>query len=279
MKPRFARTFLFIILVAAPGFHAPASAAGVQWYSTVEQASSAALKTNKPMLLDFWADWCAACRVMEKDVYSDRGFAGAADGFLLVRIDFDKKTALCRKYNVIALPTLVFTDSYGNELFRHRGFMDAKPLAELMRSLPGDVTEFNKLNKILAQDKNNFEALQAMGKNLRSASLFLASNDYYERALQRNEAKASPATREAIMSEIGLNSLEVKDGKHAAETFEKCLKEFPGSQHKTEWTLALGRAYVLAERKDKASKLLDAFVRQHSGTAESKEAKALLDSL
>src|SRR5436853_7942475 len=51
------------------------------------------------------------------------------------------------------------------------------------------------------------------------------------------------------------------------KTFERCLKEFPGSRHKTEWTLALGRAYVLAERKDKASKLLDEFVRQHSGTA------------
>ncbi len=41
------------------------------------------------------------------------------------------------------------------------------------------------------------------------------------------------------MTDMGLNSLEVKDGKQAADTFEKCLKEFPNSRHRPEWTLNL----------------------------------------
>jgi thiol-disulfide isomerase/thioredoxin len=273
------RITLFIAWIAAAGLCLPAAAAEVHWYTTIEEASSAALKTNKPIMIDFWAGWCSACKVMEKEVYTDRSFAEASDLFLLVRIDFDKKTALSRKYNVTALPTLVFTDSYGGELFRHFGFLGVGPLVALMRSLPGDVAEFNELNRILARDKNNFEALRSMGWKLRSASLFLASNDYYERALQRNEIKVNPAMREAIMSDIGSNSLEVKDGKHAAEVFEKCLKEFPNSQHKTEWTLGLGRAYALAEKKDKARKLLDAFIRENAGSVELEKAKALLNSL
>jgi len=220
-------------------------AAPVRWYSTVEEASAEALKTNKPILIDFWAGWCEPCRTMEKEVYSDSAFTSAADQYLLVRIDFDKKTALSRKYNVAALPTILFTDSYGNELFRNRGFIAAKRLAEVMRALPADVTEYNNLNKILSQDKNNFDVLRTMGKNLRTAGLLLPSNDYYERALQRTEAKTNLAAREAIMSDMALNSLEVRDGKRAAELFQRLLKEFPGSPRKADWTENLSRARAL----------------------------------
>jgi len=178
-------------------------------------------------------------------VYSDSAFTSAADQYLLVRIDFDKKTALSRKYNVAALPTILFTDSYGNELFRNRGFIAAKRLAEVMRALPADVTEYNNLNKILSQDKNNFDVLRTMGKNLRTAGLLLPSNDYYERALQRTEAKTNLAAREAIMSDMALNSLEVRDGKRAAELFQRLLKEFPGSPRKADWTENLSRARAL----------------------------------
>ena len=108
----------------------------------------------------------------------------------------------------------------------------------------------------MEKDKNNFEALQTMGEAMRTAVLFLASNDYCGRTLQRSEVKANLSTREAIMADMGLNSLEVKDGKQAADTFEKCLKEFLNSPHKAEWVLNLGRAYAIAEKKDKANKVL-----------------------
>jgi len=266
-------------LLVCPALAAPADAADIHWYSTLEEASSAAIKVNKPMFLDFWADWCTACKVMEKDLYSDQAFASVADRFVLVRIDFDKKTALARKYNVEALPTVVFTDSYGGEFIRHRGFLDVKPFVQLMRALPSDVTEFNTFSKVLTQDKNNFEALESMAKHLHDAALFLASNDYHVRALQRNEAKANPSAREAILTAMASNSLEVKDGVGAAETLEKCLKEFPKSEHRSDWTLDLGRAYLFADKKDKARKLLGGFVSQHPGTPESEKAKTLLDSL
>ena len=69
--------------------------------------------------------------------------------------------------------------------------------------------------------------------------------DYYERALQRTEAKTNLAAREAIMSDMALNSLEVRDGKRAAEMFQRLLKEFPGSPRKADWTENLSRARAL----------------------------------
>ena len=165
-----------------------------------------------------------------------------------MRIDYDKQTAISRKYNVTGLPTIVFTDSYGNEIFRHAGVLDAKRFTACCGRCRHDISAINDLGKVLAQDRNNFAALDGMGRYLREASLFRASNDYYARALQRTEAKADPARREAILADMGANYLDVKEGKKAAEVFEKCLKEFPASARRPEWSRRLAEARALAPR-------------------------------
>jgi thioredoxin-like negative regulator of GroEL len=259
----------------------PQPPVAVHWYSSVEEASALAVPANQPIMIDFWADWCGACKVMEKDVYATSDFLKATERFLPVKIHFDKKTALARKYNVDALPMIVFADSYGNELFRYDGYVDAKSLLALVNALPADVTEFNRLNKILAADRNNFEALESMGKSLRTAGLYRASSGFYAKAAQRPEAKAKPEKRETILNEIGLNFIEVQDSKLAAESFEKCLKEFPKSRKKTEWTLRLGQAYAFGEKreKEKARKLLETFMRDHPSSPQSEQARKILTSL
>ncbi len=225
------------------------AAASVKWYVNFEQASVQARELNKPMILDFWADWCAPCLVMEKEVYPSTEFIQAAQPFIAVRIDFDRKPELSRKYNVPGLPTIVITDSYGSELFRYSGVLNAKAFAALLGSVPHDMTQFNRMSRVLARDKNNFDTLEAMGMSLRSAGLFRKSNDYYARALQQNQAKRDAAKREAILTAMGANYLEVKDGKQAAEIFAKCLNEFPKSPQRAEWTSSLAQANAMTQRQ------------------------------
>src|SRR5438477_11075474 len=103
---KFAQTVVVAAAVSLAVVPA-AGAAPARWYGNIEDASAAAKELNKPLLLDFWADWCAACKVMEKDVYSDAAFTRAAGPFVLVRVDADHRTDLARKYNVGTLPMLV----------------------------------------------------------------------------------------------------------------------------------------------------------------------------
>ena len=256
-----------------------ASAASVPWRDSLEEGLAQSRPLNKPMWLEFWATWCAPCKVMDAEVYTNDAVIQASRRFVPVRIDFDKKGVIARKYRVTSLPTFVFTDSDGDELFRYSGAIAAAPMAELLRSLPEDVTEFNRYSRVLAADKNNFEALAGMGAALQAAGLFRTSSEYYKRALLRSQAGAGAAARESVLTAMGANYLEVRDGRLAADSFARCLKEFPRSPRVLEWQLNLGRAYALDDNKAKARKYLEAFIRDHPDSPEAETARRLLGLL
>jgi thioredoxin-like negative regulator of GroEL len=222
--------------------------ADVRWHASVDEAARVAVPANRPIMIDFVADWCAACKVMEKDVYETADFERAAEPFVLVRVDADHRTDLSLKYKIATLPSVLFTDSQGNELFRATGFIDLKPMMELLASLPHDVSEFNRLGATLARDRNNFAALREMGGRLQAASLYRTSIDYYSRALQLNDAKPDAAAREEILHAMGVSYLEVKEGKRAVDTFNRCLREFTSSPRRAEWTQKLTQAKGLPQR-------------------------------
>jgi thioredoxin-like negative regulator of GroEL len=256
------RLLLATLLVAGLSPMPPVSAQTLQWYGSFEEASAAAQRANKPMLLDFWAAWCPPCKIMDAEVYANADVAQAAEPFAAVRIDFDMKPALARRYKVESMPTIVITDSYGLELFRYSGLIGASAFIELLRSLPHDVSMFNQLSKVLERSGHDAAALSEMGAQLRAAGLYLTSNEYYRRALQQGQPKPDGATREVILTATGLNYLELTDGRLAAEVFEKCLKEFPRSERAGEWTMNLGRARALEQRQDQARKYLEEALRQ-----------------
>jgi len=44
-------------------------AASIRWHKTLQQATAAAVKTNKPIMIEFWADWCEPCQVMDANMF------------------------------------------------------------------------------------------------------------------------------------------------------------------------------------------------------------------
>ena len=240
---RIAFGALFFLICSTPAF---AQDGAILWFKDLQQASSAAREANKPMMIEFWADWCAPCKIMETEVYTDTRVAAAlTQKMVAVRIHFDLQTDLVRQYNVEAIPCIVFTDSYGTEVLRHRGIIEAEDLAAVLDVLPADMSELNRLDHILQTDKNNFDALQGMGSRLRSAGLYLSSNAFYKKAVNTNQAKKNPALREAMLLEMGHNFLDLRNGKEAASLFERCLKEFPKSENRPKFTSDLARARQL----------------------------------
>jgi thioredoxin-like negative regulator of GroEL len=274
------RLGLAILLLAAAATSAAADNAGISWFKDLEKASEAAGKTNRPMMIEFWADWCAACRVMDKDIYTDPNLIAAVNGRIVpVRIHFDLQREVARGYNVPVLPYIVFADSDGTELMHHRGILSAEQLTAVVKAMPADVSELNRLDRELREGKNNFGSLVAMGSALRGAGFLLSSNEYYGRAAAQAGAKQDAGRREFIMTEMGLNFLDLKEARQAAQTFETCLKEFPQSPNRPDVLLNLAYSYFLGGQKQKARKSLETLIEGFPHSEASRKAKELVKAM
>jgi thioredoxin-like negative regulator of GroEL len=237
--------------------------ASIPWRSSVEEGSAAAKETDKLILVEFWAAWCAPCRTMDAEVYSNDEVATAMSKIVPVRIDFDKKQGVVRKYRIEGVPTVMITDSAGNELFRFVGLLSADTMIRLLRELPDEVTEINRLGQLLARDEKNVAALEAMGQELRAAGLYRASNEYYGKAVRSSGGQEDEARRADMLLAMGLNHLELNEAGEAVKVFEKHLKDFAGTPSEAEAMLGLGHALVRQNKKDKAKQILETLIGRY----------------
>ena len=95
-----------------------------------------AQQANKAVLLDFYADWCVSCKIMEETTFKKSSVKKALENYIIIKADVTEHThevrALMKKYNIIAPPTLLFFDKNGNEIInkRHIGEIDSKDLID-----------------------------------------------------------------------------------------------------------------------------------------------------
>jgi thiol:disulfide interchange protein len=99
-----------------------AEGAGLEWLTSMDAAMEAARHENRPVMIDFYTDWCAWCKRLDADTYADKQVIAAAGDFVAVKINADVERALAAKYKVTGFPTILFTDAAGNEIHRVVGY-------------------------------------------------------------------------------------------------------------------------------------------------------------
>lgn len=114
----------------------------ISWMYDMDAALAAAIKENKPLMIDFMAEWCAPCKEMESSTFSNPAVILKAKAFIPVRIDVDKQKQIAAKYKGlprayggIGIPNMLFLTSTGTEIKSIVGFCKAKKMLAAMNSV------------------------------------------------------------------------------------------------------------------------------------------------
>jgi len=239
------------------------------WKSAVKESS----KLKKPILMDFYTDWCPPCKKLSEVTFKDKKVLDYfnKNRFILIRVNPEKDREAEAHFKVYSYPTLILFNEKGDEIARILGYLAPdrfiKDVSDLRKGIgtlkyllgkyKKDDKNIDLINKIVnkytsrAFYPNALELLDKIIKmdsdNLKgkaSKALFMKGYIYYKWKKYRRSIEILTSIRKIFPkskdAENGLGaaaeySRKLNDKKLTVTLLEEFLKEFPKSKYADEY--------------------------------------------
>lgn len=133
-------------------------AEGIKFLTDFAAAKKLATEQKKGLFIDFMAEWCGPCKMLDKDVWSDKAVAERVHrDFVPVKIDVDVQQELAASYEIMAMPTLIIADAEGNAKVRQVGaaFDNPKDALKWFDDIAAALKDLPDAEKAFAESKNS----------------------------------------------------------------------------------------------------------------------------
>ncbi len=95
-------------------------AADIDWVYNLDEGLEIAKQQNKPVMIDFYADWCTVCKQIEAQTFAANEVSEELKRFIAIKVDLTDDTKenqeIMKLFNIRGLPQVTFFDSSGNRL-------------------------------------------------------------------------------------------------------------------------------------------------------------------
>lgn len=96
---------------------------GVFYAVSFDKALSLSKEQGKPVMVDFYADWCGPCKLLDSTTWKDPEVIRWLDSKVIaIKIDVDKHPDLAKRFRIESIPALVFIKADGKEMGRVEGY-------------------------------------------------------------------------------------------------------------------------------------------------------------
>ncbi|MFO7891203.1 MAG: thioredoxin family protein [bacterium] len=114
----------------------------IAWLHDLDKAKEMAKSRNKPLMIDFYAEWCPPCIKMKDSTFTDRTVMEKSQHFIPVKIDVDKQGDVAdnyqsnaSKYGGIGIPNILFISPDSIELAHPIGYKNPDEFITIMDSV------------------------------------------------------------------------------------------------------------------------------------------------
>jgi len=269
------RVLAVLLLTSGP------AAGGIRWEKSFDEALKRAKATRKPILVDFWADWCGWCHRLDKTTYVDPAVVRKAEEFVAVKVNTEgsvKDTEVALRYDVQSLPTIVFLTPEGRQIQRLNGFQGPGQFPHTLDQALDAARRVLALEEALERDPNDARALASLGQHLFDQEFYEESRELLYRSLKADQDQP-PAGRRKVRMLLAI--IQNYDRKYAeAEALLKgALKIKPAGDDEPKLLFVLGRTYASWGRRDEAQKTMQIILHDHAGSAMAEKARETLMAL